>query len=319
MFRVEATPDFDREKWRGIVSGLDGNPLHLPEVLRPGIGDESIVHILVRRGDEIVGACLGLEWHARRLKILKGERHLRLATAPAHRGVERGDIYRALLEHAKRSGFETFEMGAGWGEDVTGLEPLAGHVKSAIVEFTIDLRKGMDEIMASMHKKHRKNVRTAAEARIEIEISRSLDTFVKLRDMQEASSIRATGRGNPYDIRDERFFRAAYRHVYESGPGSVLFAKKGGEHVAALAYLTFGKKAITVRSGATKAGYESNAMYLLQYDLFRRLKEEGCEEINIGGVPAGATEPSHPNHGLYNYKRYYGGTPCLRHEVEVPL
>ncbi|MHB9020136.1 MAG: peptidoglycan bridge formation glycyltransferase FemA/FemB family protein, partial [Minisyncoccota bacterium] len=73
------------------------------------------------------------------------------------------------------------------------------------------------------------------------------------------------------------------------------------------------------RSGATREGYESSAMYLLQYELIRRLKEEGVKQLNIGGVPEGATDPSHPNHGLYNFKRYFGGVPFRRTSLKIEL
>jgi hypothetical protein len=291
----------------------------LPEVLRPGIQEEKIIHLLVRENERIVAAGVGLEWRERFLKLFRGGWHIRLATTPARKDVDRNALYIALLEHCRYAGYGSLAIGAGYGEDVTEMEPWNRHVKASYLEFTVNLRQSLDEIRAAMHKKHRKNLNTAMEAGIGIEEAMDQRTFLRLRDMQESSSVRAAERGNRYGIQEERFYKELFECVYSNGPGHVLFAVKDGEYLAALAYLKFGRKALTVRSGATTKGYEFAAMYLLQFELFRQLKEEGIEEVNIGGVPARAAEPSHPNHGLYNFKRYFGGDSCLRHEVEIPL
>jgi len=73
-----------------------------------------------------------------------------------------------------------------------------------------------------------------------------------------------------------------------------------------------GTKGVTVRSGCTPEGYESYAMYLLQTELLKRVKERGIVTLNIGGVPAAAEKPEHPQHGLYEFKQGFGGPPAIR-------
>ncbi|MHC4180920.1 MAG: hypothetical protein ACYSWU_25770 [Planctomycetota bacterium] len=60
-------------------------------------------------------------------------------------------------------------------------------------------------------------------------------------------------------------------------------------------------------------------MYLLQFELLARLREQGVEEVNIGGVPADAANPDHPQHGLYCFKRGFGGTEHTRTAVSLDL
>ena len=192
-------------------------------------------------------------------------------------------------------------------------------IDRALIEFIVDLEKDVDDIFKSMHKKHKKNVRKALECGLKIEYDESLDAFLELRKMQQVSSEKASEKGNRYGIQDEKFYIKTYKKVYQNGIGKVLFAKKEGEYIAALAYLAFGKKAVTVRSGSTTKGYETSAMYLLQYELIKLLKAQGFGELNIGGVPAKAADPAHPQHGLYNYKRYYGGAPCLRTGIRIKI
>ena len=40
---------------------------------------------------------------------------------------------------------------------------------------------------------------------------------------------------------------------------------------------------------------------------------------NIGGVPATAREAGHPQHGLYDYKRYYGGKELMHTSPKIEI
>jgi lipid II:glycine glycyltransferase (peptidoglycan interpeptide bridge formation enzyme) len=178
-----------------------------------------------------------------------------------------------------------------------------------LVEFLVDLTRGEGALLQAMHKKHRKNLRLAQESGLDVVEDATLEAFLSVREMQQSSAERSAEKGNRYGIQDERFYRESFEAIYRNGPGRVLFARKDGIAAAALAYLEFGRKAITVRSGSTPVGYETSAMYLLQFELIKRLAQRGFSELNIGGVPADAAELSHPQHGLFDYKRYYGGIP----------
>lgn len=320
MISVEAKRSFDAAEWKALVSSVGGNPFHSPEVLLVSSKPEDLIYLVFKRNGEAVGAAVGLSLEKSLLKFLKVSKMLYLPTVPATlEGVHVDDLFDALIGFAKGSGYKTIEVEPRWGEDFSAHPKLRSFVERRLLEFTIDLRQGDEELLKAMHQKHRKNVRKSTGNGLELAWCDGLDKFLKLRDMQQSSSERSAGKGNDYGIQDEGYYIESYKKVYENGPGKVMFALKDGEIVAALAYLAFGRKAVTVRSGATQKGYETSAMYLLQHELIRLLKEEGFTELNIGGVPADAETPGHQQHGLYNYKKYYGGKPCLRTGLKINL
>lgn len=315
MLTVERRKGVAQQEWRSIITDLNGTPLHLPEVMTVGASLDDVEYFLFQHNGKLVAAGFGIVTQQRILKLFKGKSAIYLPVFPAmaeESPVTAEEICAALVAASSSAGYCQVEIDPRWGVDFNVSEKFAPHGGHALYEFVVDLRQEMDEIVKGMHKKHRKNLREAEAAGLEVVVDNSLEAFLQLRGMQQSSSERASERGNSYGIQGDDFFRATYEANYRQGPGHVLFARLDGEYVAALAYLAFGLKAVTVRSGSTPRGYETSAMYLLQVELFRRLREDGFEVLNIGGVPAEAAEAGHPQHGLFNYKRYYGGVEQRR-------
>lgn len=308
MITVEVFNKFEKDGWRELLLSLNGTPIQLPEILQTGARPEDILYLVFKKDGATVAASTALRTQKKLLRVFSGAREIYLPMFPAAlAGLDEGDICRALISFAKAEGYAKLEVDPRWGKDFSAVDGMSGYRGHALAEFVLDLRLDLETLLKGMHKKHRKNVREAGEHNLEIVEDRSLEGFLKLREMQQTSSERSADRGNSYAIQGEEHFRAYFDAVYKDGPGSVLFAMENGLPVAALAYLAFGRRAITVRSGSNQRGYETSAMYLLQFELVRRLKETGYEELNIGAVPAEARAPEHPQHGLYTYKRYYGG------------
>ena len=303
---------YDPARWRGLIVDLSGAPFHLPEVWAVSFGQDSLRYLVWEDGGLPVAAAVGIVEKKRVLRFLPGRAVLHLPTAPVLQegsGVLRHELYATLQKSCAEHGFREIVVDSRWGEEPDLVDQLGAPQENPLVEFLVDLNLGEEALLQAMHKKHRKNLRLAQESGLDVVENATLDSFLSVREMQQSSAERSSEKGNSYGIQDERFYRESYEAIYRNGPGRVLFALKDGQTVAALAYLEFGKKAITVRSGSTPVGYETSAMYLLQFELFRRLAQRGFLELNIGGVPSAAVESSHPQHGLYNYKRYYGGTP----------
>lgn len=322
MIQIESYKTFDKTEWQKIIEELNGNALHLPEIWIVGNSPDHLVYLLFKRGQSIVGACVGLNLEKRYLRIIRGSQVLNLPTVPAFQddnGSIKRESYQSLLHFGENAGYRTIEIEPRWGDNFSDMPAFKDFIDKSLIEFTIDLKKDIDTISKEMHKKHRKNIRRAQESNLRIEHENSLEGFLRLRKMQQASSERASEKGNKYDIQDEDLYIELFEKVYKNGVGEIIFAKKGDECMAGLAYLSFGKKAITVRSGATEKGYETSAMYLLQYELIRYLKEKDFYELNIGGVPYDATNPSHPQHGLYNFKKDFGGASNLRTGIKIQL
>jgi lipid II:glycine glycyltransferase (peptidoglycan interpeptide bridge formation enzyme) len=319
---IELYRQFDPVDWKDIVLRLNGNPFHLPDILLLDGSAENLTYLVFKRGGCITGACVGRIVKKSFAKVLALSHGLFLPTVPAFMmdgNIEKNDFYNSLIQFLREYGYKWLEIDSRWGDDFRTLRGIEGVTGGRLIEFTINLERNIDVIYGAMHKKHRKNIKRARENGIEIIQDSSLEGLLELRRLQQLSSERASERGNEYSVQDEKAYRRIYEGIYRSGLGNVFFAKKDNEYIAGLAYLAFGKKAVTVRSGSTRKGYDLFAMYLLKSELIRSLKDRGFQELNIGGVPEEAIESSHPQHGLYDYKRYYGGEEYLRTGIRIEI
>lgn len=314
--------DYPEADWTRLVAACHGNPLHLPRV---HLGDraERGLRYLVFRRDGADTACAPAFLESERSGILSRRRRvLDLPTPPAaaDRSPEaRGERYRALLDLGRETGYRRLTVGLPWGEDFGDLARFAPHVTGSILEFVLDLAPEPEAILAGMHKVHRKNIRRAERHGLVVRADVSLEGLLQLRRVQETSARRATERGDGFAVRDPDYFRRVHERIYGAGVGEVLLALEGETCVAALAYLWTGSRALTVRSGSTARGYDTSAMYLLLHTALLRSRERGVTEINLGGVPADAAGEDHPQHGLHEFKKGFGGRACLRTAVSVEL
>lgn len=319
--RVTSFDPTDPAGWEAVVRRCGGNALHLPAIYLAD-HDPGSVHCLGFEEDgEIHGCAVALLIEPGRLGRLRGRRRtLQLPTAPAvaTEGAA-GAVRAALFDHARGLGVANLVVQPGYGRWFTGDADLAPFRTGAITEFVLDPGRGYDELLAGMHKVHRKNIRRAQRSELELFEDASLEGLFRLREMQLASSARADEKTEGFSVRDEEAFRRMHEHVYATGIGTVLFAQLDGAAVAALAWIRAADRVLTVRSGSLPLGYQSRAMYLLHDELIRRCVEGSVEELNIGGVPSDANEPTHPQAGLYEFKNGFGGRPEERFALDVPL
>jgi len=319
VITCEELPGSRFPEWEETLLKSCVTPLHRPEVLRLDQHPGDPVFLLLREGDRPVGCALGAGSGGRIARWL-GRRELYLPTIPAMReGVD--DALRegleALLGFCRREGYHQLVVDSRWGADLSRREPFSSAVVHRSLEFVLGVDRPPEELLAGMDRYHRKNVRRAEKEGVTVEFETSLEAVLALRDLQLNSADRAGRRGNAYRVREEDYYRRAHEQIYAAGWGEVALARVEGEVVAALAFLRAGERTITVRSGATKLGYERNAMYLLQYEVILRASGNGGREINLGAVPEEATRSEHPQHGLYAFKKGFGGEPYVRTRVAL--
>jgi hypothetical protein len=319
---IQVLQRFPQEDWRLLVEQCGGNPLHLPQVYLDDRPEKALRFLVFSRAGSRV-ACGPAFLNMPRLhSILRRRRTLQLPTSPAgaKRSQEaRREIYEGLVDQCRAMGCGRLIIGHAWGDSFRDLAPLSEHITDTIVEFVLDLRPDLDALLAGMHKVHRKNIRRAQRQGLTLRAESTLSALLHLRRLQLISAERAAARGQGFAVQDVEYFRRVHDRVYSKGVGEVLLAFMGEECVGALAYLSSGTKGITVRSGCTSKGYSAYAMYLLQFALLERAKEKGLLEINLGGVPAEAEDKSHSQHGLYEFKKGFGGPPFLRTAVSMNM
>lgn len=311
----------DVSGWESCIGQCSGHGLLMPGIHLVEHDPSSV--LLLRFEDEgrIVGCAVAVDlrpdWRGR---LRRREHVLLLPTAPAIADASAAsEVRAALFAYARGAGAERLVIRPAFGRWILQDEDLAAWRSGSITEFVIDTTRDYDDVLASMHKVHRKNIRRAARAGLEISVDTSLDGLLRLRTLQQASSDRAEERTEGFEIQDVEVFRRAHEHVYGPGLGTVLFARAGGEDVAALAWIEAAGRIQTVRSGSLPQGYETRAMYLLHDELIRRAQARNVREINIGGVPSEARESAHPQSGLYDFKQGFGGQAELRYSLDIRL
>jgi Acetyltransferase (GNAT) domain len=316
FFRVAPAPS--DEEWSRTMVRHRASALHHPAIHRGDNAPDSFQYLSLRHGSEEIGCALAIEQRQRKFRLpFGGDTKLVLPSAPAiDAGVDCNRARSALLDYAGDA--HRLIVQPASSEWLVGDEDLAPHRHGAIVEFVMSLEDDLDTVRSTFHKVHRKNARRAVNKGVEIVEDSSIDGLLQLRDMQLASAERASERDNAFAVRDERYFRQVQQEVYATGLGHVFMARLDGAPIAALAWLQLGDRAQTVRSGSKAAGYQNYAMYALYDAVVERLIAEGVHELNAGGVPAEASEEGHPQHGLYEFKKGYGGTPRLRYGLEIP-
>jgi hypothetical protein len=320
VVELQALEHFEHQAWERLVGRLGGNPLHLPEVHLGDRAERDLRFLVMSQADMNV-ACAAAFVSTPHLRPLRG-RALELPTAPAmtaNAREARQEIYLSVLEGCRSLGCQRLAIGHTWGDNLEDIAPLSAHITETIVDFVLDLTPPLDDVLAGMHKAHRKNTRRAEKVGLTVRAETSLPALEQLRQVQLASAERSATRGQGFGVRDSAYYRGLHERVYATGIGEVLLAFKGDACVAAIAYLHAGTKAITVRSGCTPEGYAAYAMYLLHAALMKRAKEGGIQELNLGGVLADAEREGHPQHGLYEFKQGFGGRRSLRTSAVMDL
>jgi hypothetical protein len=304
--------------WEDVVAGCGGNPIHLPAVHLPAAPARRLRYLVARSGTEVVACALGVAAGSRWDRLRGRDTELTLPTPPAVRG-DRDPVMEAVLAAARERGFRKVVVGTAAGDSFLDAPRLARFVSSRILEFVLDLRRDRETIHAAMHKVHRKNIRRAERAGITVAPEPTRDALLALRSMQEVAAERSRQKGGGFRVLPVEYFDKLYEHVFSTGIGELWVARRGGDPVAALAFLGTAQTAMTVRSGSTEEGYETRAMYPLQAAVIDRALERGFARLSLGGVPEAAAEEGHPEHGLHDFKKGFGAAPCLRTGLDVDL
>lgn len=171
----------------------------------------------------------------------------------------------------------------------------------------IDLRTDADELLAAMHRKNRYNIRLAERKGVEVERAdaSSVDVWYEL--------YRQTAKRDRIAIHS----RAYYARLFElpatdDAPSLRLYLARHGPDVLAGIIVVRYRGAATYLYGAS-SNEKRNLMpnYALQWRAMLDARADGCRWYDLFGVPP-TDDPSHPMHGLYRFKRGFGGVLLKR-------
>jgi FemAB family len=245
---------------------------------------------------------LGLEVPllGRRLRPMAWRLAFDSSPVPAER---RAGFIEALLQWARRRrGLVSIECGSldgDWGTDLL-------ETPQQRLEFVADVSGGHS--LERMRKSTRYEVRRAAREGVTVSLAQNradVEAFVTLHAATLADLVRrkhVSGARAPFDT-----IAAAIERLIAGGVADVFLAHRDGSPIGACLFGYAGRDAYYLLNGSSALGREYAATHLIISTALDEFRARQFAQVNLGGVPADSTAAHHPDHGLYLFKKGFGG------------
>ncbi|HUU89942.1 MAG TPA: peptidoglycan bridge formation glycyltransferase FemA/FemB family protein [Phycisphaerae bacterium] len=212
-----------------------------------------------------------------------------------------------IEDHAQRTGNVELTIGSYAAPPTAAELAGAGFELTKYWEFVLDLTQTEDDLWTAMEHKRRKNIRKARRSNVIIREMAREEGLRHLRRLQGDSSQRIVARGGP-DIRyNGRHEADPVNILLDSGVGQLIGAEVEGEVVSASLFTCFNGLAYHTLSGHNRKALSVQAPTLLLWEMIMRCRREGVMKFNLGGCSADAQNEDSPEHGVYQYKKAFGG------------
>lgn len=156
--------------------------------------------------------------------------------------------------------------------------------------------KTEDELLSSFNQKTRYNIRLATRKGVTIEEGNEedIEDFFKI--------LSTTSQRDQFVIRNVEYYKKIYNIMKENGHIKLYFAVFEGKRIATTFEIIYGNKAWYLYGGSLRE--HSNVMpnYLIQWEMIKEAKKQGCEYYNFGGV-SGYVDEKASGYGVYRFKK----------------
>jgi hypothetical protein len=176
------------------------------------------------------------------------------------------------------------------------------------LEFLLPLVGDEPSRFARLKSSHRRKVRAAEKAEVSVADETGRTDLSLLRALQGGTQERRADRGEEMELPDPRQYARLAATLLARRGGRFFVGRLAGEPVSAVLCGVERNRAYYLMGGTTPAGFECNAATLVLWRAACRLASEGVTELNLGGVPNGAGQESHPQHGLLRFKEGFEPT-----------
>ena len=175
------------------------------------------------------------------------------------------------------------------------------------LEFEVDLTRDEKSLWESVDIKRRQRIKKAMKAGIEVKELPVDEGVLHLRRLQEASFVRIAARGGPSLNKKESSTRDPATALTSAGLGRIVGGFVDGECVSASFFTTFNGLAYHALSGHDDKALATQAPSLVLWESILRFQREGFERLNFGGCGIDALNEDSPEHGVFTYKKAFGG------------
>lgn len=166
--------------------------------------------------------------------------------------------------------------------------------------FRLDITPDEENLLAQMHQKTRYNIRLAMKKDVSIRIGTREDLPEFYRVLKET-----TERDN-FLVRAYSYFEDLYDTLVPAGYGQLFIGEYEGKIIAGTFAFITGQKAWYIYGASSNSYRNVMPNYLIQWEMIRWAKENGCTLYDFRGV-SGDLNEDNPLYGLYKFKKGFNG------------
>lgn len=196
-----------------------------------------------------------------------------------------------------------------------------GHQRHERLEYRIPLMGNAADVMAAIAARKRTYLRSALKAsQIEVKEVFDIDSVRKLIDFQHVSRDRRRSRGEDYDVATHNAANAIFSSYVQPGHARLFISYQDTQPLSGILLHVDGRVAYYTMSGCSANGFQANAPLITVWKSIERLCSDGYKVLNMGGVAASSADAQDLGHGLYRFKRSFGGEEvrCTSWRKEMP-
>lgn len=225
--------------------------------------------------------------------------------SPPTSGRRGADFVRPLSSWARRHR-ALIEVGLGSFDAIGSWTPGALPRPQARIEYVVP-DGDADDVWGGMRSLARRKVKKAEKGGLECRAVSDRESLRAFAAIYETTLARLNAsKGVPTLGLDLDRHAASLAALVDRGHGRLYAALRDGELVAATLFATFGARAYLVYSGATDAGRDDGAPFLILSTALRELRADGFPHLNLGGAAPDAPQPESLDHGLHQFKTRFG-------------
>lgn len=167
----------------------------------------------------------------------------------------------------------------------------------------IELQESEDEILASMHKKTRYNIKLASKKGVEV-------SWGSEKDLTNWYNLyKTTSERDKITIHSPSYYKKVFTMAAQSETAPtvrILLAHHEGYLLAGIIVVFSGECATYLYGASSNEKRNLMPAYALQWEAMKEAKKRGCTTYDMFGIPP-SDDPEHPMHGLYRFKTGFGG------------
>ena len=169
--------------------------------------------------------------------------------------------------------------------------------------FFMDLTKSEDEILTSMHKKHRYNIGLAQRKGVSVRESTDDKDFDLFFDLYWE-----TGQRQKFFARSRPYLEKVWKTFREAGCAYMLIAEYDGKPLSAWMLLIYDGVLYYPYGGSTDKDKEVQSSCLLGWEAIKFGKKMGCKLFDMWGASEDMSNKDDPYYGFSLFKEKFGAT-----------